>query len=171
MLEAASRFNDKFQLVVAGAPSISSDYYDKFIAGKQVNIVYDKTYALLANSYAALVTSGTATLETALFGVPQVVCYETPIPKIIAFLRKHLIKVRYISLVNLIADCEIVKELVADTFTVENIANELGKILDDGKSRNDMLNGYEDVRRRLGNKKAPDNAAAIMIDILKGNMV
>ncbi|MCD8202044.1 MAG: lipid-A-disaccharide synthase [Prevotella sp.] len=167
MLEAASRYADKYQLVVAGAPSISPDYYEKFITGKQVRIVYDKTYPLLANSHAALVTSGTATLETALFGVPQVVCYETPIPKVIAFLRKHLIKVKYISLVNLIADHEIVTELVADTFTVDNIADELGKVLEQGKSRNDMLNGYDEVRHRLGDTKAPDNAAAIMIDILK----
>ncbi|MCD8290334.1 MAG: lipid-A-disaccharide synthase [Prevotella sp.] len=167
MLKASSRYADKYQFVVAGAPSISPDYYEKFILDKQVSIVYNKTYALLANAHAALVTSGTATLETALFGVPQVVCYETPIPKVIAFLRKHLIKVRFISLVNLIANREIVTELVADTFTVDNISNELGKILDDGKSRNDMLNGYKEVRHRLGDTKAPDNAAAIMIDILK----
>ncbi len=167
MLDAASRYTDKYQLVVAGAPSISPDYYEKFIAGKQVSIVYNKTYPLLANSHAAIVTSGTATLETALFGVPQVVCYETPIPKVIAFLRKHLIKVKYISLVNLIADREIVTELVADTFTVDNIAGELGKVLDEGKPRNNMLNGYKEISRSLGNTKAPDNAAAIMIDILK----
>ncbi|MCD8297416.1 MAG: lipid-A-disaccharide synthase [Prevotella sp.] len=168
MLEAATRYTDKYQLVVAGAPSISPDYYEKFIAGKQVSIVYNKTYDLLANAHAALVTSGTATLETALFGVPQVVCYETPIPRVIAFLRRHFIKVRYISLVNLIADRVIVTELVADTFTVDNIAAELGKILDEGKSRNDMLNGYGEVRSRLGDTKAPDNAAAIMLDILNG---
>ncbi len=168
MLKAASRYADKYQLVVAGAPSISSDYYEKFIAGKQVNIVYNKTYALLSNAHAALVTSGTATLETALFGVPQVVCYETPIPQVIAFLRKHFIKVKYISLVNLIADRAIVTELVADTFTVDNIATELGKIIEQGKFRDDMLDGYEKVRQSLGNNKAPDNAAAIMLEILNG---
>lgn len=167
MLEAASRYAGKYQLVVAGAPSIPHEYYDKFISGHDVSVVYDQTYPLLAHSTAALVTSGTATLETALFGVPQVVCYETPIPKVIAFLRKHLIKVRYISLVNLIADREVVTELVADTFSVENIANELGKLLPGSPARAAMLDGYAEVKRRLGKKNAPDNAAEIMLRLLK----
>ena len=167
MLEAASRYADRYRLVIAGAPSIPHEYYDKFIEGYDVSVVYDQTYPLLAHSTAALVTSGTATLETALFGVPQVVCYETPIPKVIAFLRKHLIKVRYISLVNLIADREVVTELVADTFTVDNIANELGKLLPGSPARTAMLDGYAEVKRRLGKKNAPDNAAEIMLRLLK----
>ena len=167
MLEAASHYAGKYQLVVAGAPSIPHEYYDKFISGHDVSVVYDQTYPLLAHSTAALVTSGTATLETALFGVPQVVCYETPIPKVIAFLRKYLIKVRYISLVNLIADREVVMELVADTFSVENIANELGKLLPGSPARTAMLDGYAEVKRRLGKKNAPDNAAEIMLRLLK----
>ena len=167
MLKAASHYAGKYQLVVAGAPSIPHEYYDKFISGHDVSVVYDQTYPLLAHSTAALVTSGTATLETALFGVPQVVCYETPIPKVIAFLRKHLIKVRYISLVNLIADREVVTELVADTFSVENIANELGKLLPGSTERTAMLDGYAEVKRRLGKKNAPDNAAEIMLRLLK----
>lgn len=167
MIEAASRFADKYQLVVAGAPSISADYYARFISGQPVKIVYGQTYELLAHSRAAVVTSGTATLETALFNVPQVVCYETPIPKVIAFLRKHLLKVRYISLVNLIADREVVRELVADTFSVDNIAAELSRLLPDGTCRNSMLDGYAEVRRRLGDRIAPDNAAEIMVRLLK----
>ena len=167
MLKAASRYAGKYQLVVAGAPSIPHEYYDKFISGHDVSVVYDQTYPLLAHSTAALVTSGTATLETALFGVPQVVCYETPIPKVIAFLRKHLIKVRYISLVNLIADREVVTELVADTFSVENITKELGKLQPGSPSRTAMLGGYDEVKRRLGKKNAPDNAAEIMVRLLK----
>lgn len=167
MIEAASRFADKYQLVVAGAPSISADYYARFISGQPVKIVYEQTYELLAHSRAAVVTSGTATLETALFNVPQVVCYETPIPKVIAFLRKHLLKVRYISLVNLIADREVVRELVADTFSVDNIAAELSRLLPDGTCRNSMLDGYAEVRRRLGDRIAPDNAAEIMVRLLK----
>lgn len=167
MIEAAKRYSDGYQIVVAGAPGISKDYYDKFISGNPVNVVYDRTYALLSHSRAALVTSGTATLETALFNVPQVVCYETPIPKVIAFLRKHLIKVRYISLVNLIADREIVRELVADTFTVDNIAGELSRLLPDGEYRQAMLSGYEEVRRRLGDDIAPDNAARIMTGLMR----
>lgn len=167
MIEAASRFADKYQLVVAGAPSISADYYARFISGQPVKIVYGQTYELLAHSRAAVVTSGTATLETALFNVPQVVCYETPIPKVIAFLRKHLLKVRYISLVNLIADREVVRELVADTFSVDNIAAELSRLLPDGTCRNSMLDGYAEVRRKLGDRIAPDNAAEIMVRMLK----
>lgn len=167
MIEAASRFADKYQLVVAGAPSISADYYARFISGQPVKIVYEQTYELLAHSRAAVVTSGTATLETALFNVPQVVCYETPIPKVIAFLRKHLLKVRYISLVNLIADREVVRELVADTFSVDNIAAELSRLLPDGTCRNSMLDGYAEVRRKLGDRIAPDNAAEIMVRLLK----
>lgn len=167
MIEAASCFADKYQLVVAGAPSISADYYARFISGQPVKIVYGQTYELLAHSRAAVVTSGTATLETALFNVPQVVCYETPIPKVIAFLRKHLLKVRYISLVNLIADREVVRELVADTFSVDNIAAELSRLLPDGTCRNSMLDGYAEVRRKLGDRIAPDNAAEIMVRLLK----
>lgn len=168
MLKAASRYADKYQLVVAGAPSIPHEYYSKFISGHDVSIVYNQTYPLLAHSCAALVTSGTATLETALFGVPQVVCYETPIPKVIAFLRKHLIKVRYISLVNLIADKDIVTELVADTFSVENIAGELGRLLPGKPARTAMLDGYAEVKKRLGKENAPDNAANIMVKLLSG---
>lgn len=168
MLKAASRYADKYQLVVAGAPSIPHEYYSKFISGHDVSIVYNQTYPLLAHSCAALVTSGTATLETALFGVPQVVCYETPIPKVIAFLRKHLIKVRYISLVNLIADKSVVTELVADTFSVENIARELGRLLPGKPARTAMLDGYAEVKKRLGKENAPDNAANIMVKLLSG---
>lgn len=166
MIEASCRYSYKYNLVLAGAPSIPHDYYLKFIADTPVRVVYGQTYALLAHSTAALVTSGTATLETALFNVPQVVCYETPIPKVIAFLRRHLIKVKYISLVNLIAGRSIVPELVADTFTVENIASELSNILPEGSGRAAMLEGYAEVRRTLGKEKAPENAARIMVKLL-----
>ena len=167
MLKAASRYAGEYQLVVAGAPSIPQEYYSRFTEGYDVRIVFDKTYPLLAHSCAALVTSGTATLETALFNVPQVVCYETPVPKLISFLRRHLLKVKYISLVNLIAGHEVVKELVADTFTVENIAHELGCVLPGGSSRRVMLDGYAEVWRRLGKKNAPDNAAETMVRLLR----
>lgn len=167
MIEAVKEFSDNYQPVLAGAPSISADYYEKFIGGTDVKVVYNKTYPLLANSVAAIVTSGTATLETTLFGVPQVVCYETPIPHIIAFLRKHLLKVRYISLVNLIADREVVPELVADTFSIENIRNELRRILPGQPARENMLRGYNEVSQRLGTQSAPDNAARIMIELLR----
>lgn len=166
MIEATRELAADYRIVLAGAPSIPAGYYDRFIAGTDVEVVYDQTYPLLASATAALVTSGTATLETALFGVPQVVCYETPIPQVIAFLRRHLLKVRYISLVNLIADREVVRELVADTFSVENIRRELLRLLPGQSAREEMLRGYDEVRRRLGAEKAPDNAARIMISKL-----
>lgn len=114
MIEAARHFED-YQMVVAGAPSISRDYYNKVLGKQQVPIVDNETYALLTHSVAALVTSGTATLETCLLGVPQVVCYKTPVPKLVRFGFNHVLKVKYISLVNLVADAEVVKELLPTT--------------------------------------------------------
>ena len=166
MLQATKDLTD-YQMVIAGAPSIEREYYNEFISGYDVSIVDNATYELLSHSTAALVTSGTATLETALFNVPQVVCYETPLPRIIGFLRRKLLKVRFISLVNLIADSEVVPELVADTFSVENIRRHLLDILPNQKGREEQLCGYDEVKRRLGNNKAPDNAASIIIRLLR----
>lgn len=162
---AASVAGEDYQLVVAGAPGIAKGYYDKYLNGsRDVYIVFSETFKLLSHSRAAVVTSGTATLETALFDVPQVVCYKTPIPKVIAFLRRHLLKVKYISLVNLIANREVVSELVADTFCEDNIKKELSIIVADGKDRSTMLHGYAEVRSILGDEKAADNAAKEMIE-------
>lgn len=169
MIEATCHLAERYDVVLAGAPSIEPDYYDQFIGNTHVRLVMNKTYALLSKATAALVTSGTATLETCMFRVPQVVCYETPIPKVIAFLRKHLIKVPYISLVNLIADRAVVPELVADTFSVDNIRRELEMILPGSSQREQMLSDYEEVHRRLGESRAPDQAAEIMIQCLKNN--
>lgn len=166
MLRAASAF-EGYQLVLAGAPGISPEYYRRFTAGADVKIVFGQTYALLSHARAALVTSGTATLETALFRVPQVVCYHTPVGKFISFLRRHLLKVKYISLVNLIADCEVVKELVADTMTVEQVHAELQRILLDASYRRQMLDGYDYMASRLGQAGAPARAAAQMVALLR----
>lgn len=166
MIDAASCFKD-YQLVLAGAPGIPCEYYREFIKDRVVALVQDDTYALLSNSRAAVVTSGTATLETALFGVPQVVCYKTPLPHFIAFCRRHVLKVKYISLVNLIADAEVVRELVADTFSVQNIANELQQLLPDGDSRQQMLNGYGEVVKRIGADSPSVSAAHIMFELAK----
>lgn len=165
MIEASERY-ENYQLVLAGAPSIDDKYYEKFIKNTPVKLVKNKTYALLMHTTAALVTSGTATLETALFNVPQVVCYETPVPKLIRFGFNHIIKCKYISLVNLIADKEIVQEMLADRFSVDGIAEELRKILPGNAGREEMLQNYAIVRERLGNECAPDNAAQIMISLL-----
>ena len=163
----AAKGMGNYQLVLAGAPGIDRDYYGTFLEGTDVKMVTDDTYALLSHATAALVTSGTATLETALFGVPQVVCYETPLPMLIGFLRRKMLKVRFISLVNLIADSEVVKELVADTFSGENIRRELSLVLPGGEGREAMLEGYAEVARRLGNEVAPDNAARIIHRLLR----
>ena len=170
MLEAARHFED-YQMVIAAAPSITESYYKKFLGDSEAKMVKTQTYELLSHSTVALVTSGTATLETALLNVPQVVCYETPVPKLIRFAFKHIIKVRFISLVNLIADKEIVQELLADRFSIRNIANELYRILPGQPSRDRMLADYQLVRDRLGNEAAPDNAARIMVEKLANGRV
>lgn len=169
MLEAARHFED-YQMVIAVAPSIEKSYYKKYLGDSEAKMVELQTYELLTHSTAALVTSGTATLETALLNVPQVVCYETPVPKLIRFAFKHIIKVRFISLVNLIADKDIVQELLADRFSIYNIANELYRILPSQPARERMLADYQIVRERLGDAVAPDNAAKIMVEKLTSNI-
>ena len=166
MVQVAKVFPD-YQFIVAGAPAIEEEYYRPFLEGTDILLVRQNTYALLYRARAALVTSGTATLETACFNTPQVVCYKTPLPRLIGWLRKKILKGKYISLVNLIADREVVRELVADSFTQQNIEQELAKILDeDGPHRRQMQQGYADVRQRLGSECAPDNAARIMTRLL-----
>ena len=169
MLEAARHFED-YQMVIAAAPSIEKSYYKKYLGDSEAKMVELQTYELLTHSTAALVTSGTATLETALLNVPQVVCYETPVPKLIRFAFKHIIKVRFISLVNLIADKEIVQELLADRFSIYNIANELYRILPGQPARERMLADYQIVREHLGDAVAPDNAARIIVEKLTSNI-
>ena len=166
MLEAASRFED-YQIVIAGAPSIDSAYYEQFVSKYDAKVIKNNTYELLSHATTALVTSGTATLETALLNVPQVVCYETPLPSLIRFAFKHIIKVRFISLVNLIADREVVQELFADRFKIRNIANELYRILPGQPYRETMLAEYEQMKEKLGDHIAPDNAANLMVYLLK----
>ena len=165
MLEAASRFED-YQIVIAGALSIDSAYYEQFVSKYDAKVIKNNTYELLSHATTALVTSGTANLETALLNVPQVVCYETPLPNLIRFAFKHIIKVRFISLVNLIADREVVQELFADRFKIRNIANELYRILPGQPYRETMLAEYEQMKEKLGNHIAPDNAANLMVYLL-----
>nr|WP_302436161.1 lipid-A-disaccharide synthase [Bacteroides intestinalis] len=166
MIRAASAFPE-YQLILAGAPGISPDYYHEYVGDAKVKILFGQTYRLLQQAEAALVTSGTATLETALFRVPQAVCYHTPIGKVISFLRRHILTVKYISLVNLIANREVVKELVADTMTVEQARAELERILYDKDYRQRMLDGYEYMAARLGDAGAPKRAAKKMVRLLR----
>ena len=169
MMEATRHLTDQYDLVLAGAPSIEREYYEQFLRGSRVRLVSDETFPLLARATAALVTSGTATLETCMFRVPQVVCYKTPLPQLIGFLKRHVLSVKYVSLVNLIADREVVKELVAETFSVDNIRRELETILPGGEKRQQMLDDYDEVHQRLGESHAPDEAARTMIRLLRDN--
>lgn len=172
MLEATDTLGKNYQIVVAGAPSIEHEYYSKFTQGHNVTVLHPGwTYQLLYNATAALVTSGTATLETAIMKVPQVVCYATPIGKFISWLRSKVLKVKYISLVNLIADKEVVKELVADLMTKENIVKCLNDILPGGGGRNQMLRDYDEVDRQLMavlvSEDASERAAKEMVKQLR----
>ena len=167
MLEAAKPFAEKYQLVLAGAPGIDPEYYQKYVnSDVPVKIIFGQTYRLLQQAKAALVTSGTATLETALFRVPQVVCYYIPMGKVISFLRRRILKVKYISLVNLVADKEVVRELVADTMTVANVRAELDALLNDVAYRENMLREYDRMIEILGPAGASRQAASKMIELL-----
>ncbi len=174
MCRAAQPYVERgHQLVVAGAPSVSRRFYEELFdrLGRygvaRPTLIEGKTYALLSHAEAALVTSGTATLETALFGVPQVVCYYTACGRIVSWLRSKVLKVRYISLVNLVCDEEVVPELVADGMTVENVRRHLGEILPGGAKRDVQLDGYRRMNERLGTPGAPRRAAAEMVALLK----
>lgn len=165
MIEASHYFPD-YQFVVAGAPGLEPAFYRQFMADN-TKIIFGKTYELLRYADAALVTSGTATLETALFRVPQVVCYYMAAGKLVSFLRKLVLKVKYISLVNLIAGKEVVKELVADGMTVNNVREELQRILPGGQGRKEMLAGYDRLIDILGPAGASEKAADEIIHCLK----
>lgn len=168
MLKAASSF-ENYRLVIAGAPNIEEDYYHRFIPkGMEVEIRFGETYETVLHADAALVTSGTATLETALLRTPQVVCYYTPCGKLVKALRAMLLKVPFISLVNLIAGSEVVPELVADRMTVENICSYLRGILPGGKDRQTMLDGYGRMADILGPAGASERTAELMVKMLSG---
>lgn len=163
MLKAASPFND-YQLIIAGAPGIEPDYYASFLTDyPHVSIVFEKTYSLLEQASAALVTSGTATLETALFNTPQVVCYQTPIKHIVSFVFDKFFSCKYISLVNLIADKPVVKELFGKYFSEKQIRDELSLLLNDEDYRRKMLAGYEEVVAKLGSVGSSAKAAQAIV--------
>ncbi len=165
MMEASRSF-PQYQFVIAGAPGIAPEFYSHYLTDG-AKIVFGETYRLLRHSEAALVTSGTATLETALFRVPQVVCYYTAAGKLVSFLRRHILKVKYISLVNLVSGSEVVTELVADGMTVDNIRRELSAIIEGGSRRIQMLSGYNRMIQILGIPGASERAAKLMVKYLK----
>lgn len=166
MLQAIKQYPE-YRAVIAGAPGVDKDFYSKY-TDNDTQIVFGQTYSLLKNSHAALVTSGTATLETALFRVPQVVCYATPMPRLYSWLKRHILKVRFVSLVNLIAGKEVVRELVAADMRLPNIVSELGKILpDDSPERNSMLDEYTRMAGILGEAGASERAANKIVSLLR----
>lgn len=165
MLEAVKAFPE-YQPVIAGAPGIDKEFYAPYLADG-ARIVFGQTYDILNNAHAALVTSGTATLETALFNVPQVVCYAMPMAKLYSWLKKRFLKVQYVSLVNLVAGSGVVCELVAADMKVNNIKAELGKLLPyDSKERTAMLNEYSRMMGILGEPGASERAARKICSLL-----
>lgn len=168
MLDAVKEFPE-YQPVIAGAPGIDKEFYAPYLK-EGACIVFGQTYNILNNSHAALVTSGTATLETAIFRVPQVVCYATPMARLYSWLKKRFLKVKFVSLVNLIAGREAVRELVAADMTLENVKRELCKLLpSDSKERTAMLNEYSRMLDILGAPGASERAAGKMVSLLKQN--
>lgn len=167
MAQVALEHAADYQIVLAGAPNIDLSYYRQYINEGQIRILTGCTYRILQHSAVALVTSGTATLETALFRVPQVVCYYTACGKLVSQLRKLFLKVPFVSLVNLITGDEVVPELVADQMNPERLRRELQGILPGGAQREAQLAGYQRMLSRLGEPGAPDRAAREMIQLLR----
>lgn len=163
MLDVTGNF-PACQFVIAGAPSLDQDYYQPFLKKKQVSLVMGETYALLQLATAALVTSGTATLETALLEVPQVVCYKGS--WISYQIAKRIITLKYISLVNLIMDREVVRELIQKDLNPKELTSELRKILD-GPGRSAQLEAYKVLREKLGGRGASKKAAQLIVDFSK----
>lgn len=166
MLEVAASFPE-YEPVIAGAPGLEPEYYRQYIGDSQAKIVFGKTYLLLQHSEVALVTSGTATLETSLFRVPQAVCYYVPAGTLASFIFKHFFHTPYISLVNLIAGREVVQELFGARFSQQQIHDELHRIVHNDKYRNSMLEGYDEVIRLLGKPGASKRTAELIYHSLK----
>ncbi len=167
MLEVMLSIVEKFpnhQFVIAGAPSQDFNFYKTFIKNNNISFVSNKTYDLLSISIAAIVTSGTATLETAIFKIPQVVCYKGS--WLSYQIGKRLVNLKYISLVNLIMDKEVVKELIQNEFNTKNLSNEL-KIILDTKKRSEIFINYYDLEKRLGGKGASEKTAKFIFKAIK----
>lgn len=162
MLSVVDKFDD-YQFVIAGAPSQEYSFYQKFLNKQNVHFISNQTYDLLSIAHAALVTSGTATLETALFKVPEVVCYKGS--WISYQIAKRIITLKYISLVNLIMDKEVVKELIQDEFTTENLTEALAKILEP-EHRKRIFDDYRELEKQLGGLGASDKTAKLIVNAI-----
>ncbi|MBL7765618.1 MAG: lipid-A-disaccharide synthase [Chitinophagaceae bacterium] len=160
MLEVIESFKD-FKIIIAQAPNLKDEVYEPFLKGRSIHLLQHRTYDILKIADAAIVTSGTATLETALFRVPQVVCYiANPISYSIA---RRLVKVKYISLVNLILNRESVRELIQSDVTVESITTELSMLLKDEKRRKEILDDYEELEKLLSRDGTASRKAAEIV--------
>lgn len=164
MLRGIEKYS-QYQVVIAGAPSMSMDDYNSILNGKNIPVLFGQTYAILKNSRAAAVTSGTATLETAILNVPQVVCYKTS--NITYQIGRHIVKVRFFSLVNIIMNKEVVKELLQTQLPLR-IGNEMDQLLHNQSYRNTMLSEYNELRRICGGSGASRRVAQMMITELEG---
>lgn len=167
MLHVAAKFPE-YEVVLAGAPGIEPEFYNQFIP-KEMNlkIEFNRTYSILHEASAAMVTSGTATLETAILCVPQVVCYSMKPAKLFGWLRRNFLKVKHVSLANLVSGREIVKELVADDMTAENLHKEMSALLYDAARQKKMQDDYREMNAILGGPGASERAAKKMYELLK----
>ena len=171
MGKAAVPFARKgYQIVIAGVTDLPRSYYELHCPMLQTDaafhLIEEATYPLLVHAEAALVTSGTATLETALIGTPQTVCYYAPLGFLVRFLKKHLLHVPYISLVNLIVGREVVPELIADQMNLKQLRSHLASIIKGGHARAAMLEGYREMAEKLGPDGSSDRTASIMFSLL-----
>ncbi|MBE9467674.1 MAG: lipid-A-disaccharide synthase [Bacteroidetes bacterium] len=166
MLKMLEFYND-YQFVIAGAPGIKKEFYQQFIKDEKVKIIFDQTYQIVQQSDAALVTSGTATLETALLSTPQVVCYKFKGGKYAYLLGEKFLKVKYISLVNLIMNNEVIKELIQHNLNTNNLKIELDNILFDKTYRQKMLDNYKSLKNNMGKSGASDRVAGLIYKSLQ----
>lgn len=166
MLQAVRNI-ENHQIVIAGAPGIEHSFYDTFLQGEKV--VFDSTYSILSSAAVAIVNSGTATLETALFHCPQVAVYHINCGKLLWKIRRLVFQIPYFTLVNILADKEVIKEYIGPLFTVENVRNEVYRLLSDSNYRNNMLQDYQRIETLLGNKNAATNAAQQIIGTLRSS--
>jgi lipid-A-disaccharide synthase len=167
MIATKAQFID-YQFVIAGVSNLSDAFYAQFL-NENISVVFDQTYDLLTHAEAAMVTSGTATLETALLNVPQVVCYKTS--WISYKIAKQLIKVPFISLVNLVAQKAVVKELIQDELTSENIANEIKKLLPSSEKRKEQLLDYQLIKESLGGVGASEKTGKRIVELLSKSLI
>lgn len=164
MLEAASRLNG-YHCIIAMAPSQPESFYRELIGNRSdITLLQGETYAILSQARVAMVTSGTATLETAIFNVPEVVCYKGNL--VSYWIARQLVKIKYISLVNLVMDQEVVKELIQHDLNADYLFSEIEKIASDGTARNEMLKQYEVLKKKLGGHGASENAASLIMKYL-----